>query len=322
LRVDISVIIPSYNSVDTIGDAIRSLLIQQTDRSYEIIVVDSSSDGTAEIVSSFPQVKLIHLDRRAYSGEARNLGVEAAEGSLIAFTDSDCIVEPCWLQQMWDAHQKYDCAAIGGAVQNGNPESLVSCASYITEFSQYMPTGEKRYRRDCVTCNISYKSWVFQEYGGFDTWLKRYVDYTFNSRLHQAGEKLLFDPSILVKHRHRVSLRRYAGHELSRGRSALLVRKMGLLPGSAIARCRLLCVVVSPLLLVRRIFADTGRVFRARGEVLRRFPLVLPYFLIGSASWVLGLALQGLLGTTAYPGYQNTAKHQSATEETMEVANG
>ena len=80
----VSVIIPSYQAAWHIRTALQALLVQETSVSYEVIVVDSSTDGTDRIIeASFPQVRLLHFPDRRQVGTARNIGVAAARGAVI-----------------------------------------------------------------------------------------------------------------------------------------------------------------------------------------------------------------------------------------------
>jgi len=101
-KYEISVIVPSYNSYMTIEKCIDSLLNQDFEAEYEIIVVDSSRDAkTVETLRNLPsQVKVYHSDRRLNAGQARNLGVEVSNGKILAFIDSDCIAPKDWLRKI------------------------------------------------------------------------------------------------------------------------------------------------------------------------------------------------------------------------------
>jgi glycosyltransferase involved in cell wall biosynthesis len=94
----ISVIIPTYNRKDYIGDAIDSVL-QQTCRDVEIIVVDDgSTDGTHERVAEYGEkVRYIFTPNRGI-GHARNLGMAHARGEFLAFLDSDDLFYPYMLE--------------------------------------------------------------------------------------------------------------------------------------------------------------------------------------------------------------------------------
>ncbi|MBC1372006.1 glycosyltransferase family 2 protein [Listeria booriae] len=87
----VSVIIPTYNSEDTIAGTISSVL-NQTYKSLEIIIVDdASNDKTVQIIKALdkPQIHLFVLDQNLGAAEARNIALSKARGRFIAFLDSD-----------------------------------------------------------------------------------------------------------------------------------------------------------------------------------------------------------------------------------------
>ena len=107
LQIDCSVIIPSYNSARTIHDCLTSILDQKTDLEYEVLVADSSEDGTPLIIlTHYPSVRLIQFSERTDPGTARNAAVRQSRGKILLFTDSDCIVAPDWLESMVKEHQQ------------------------------------------------------------------------------------------------------------------------------------------------------------------------------------------------------------------------
>src|SRR5262252_5606634 len=97
----VSVVIPSYNSARTIRKCLSGLSAQRTTLPFEVIIADSSDDGTEQIVSTeFPEVKLLHFDGRRSTGIARNFGIDAARGDIILFLDTDCVPNLKWIDQM------------------------------------------------------------------------------------------------------------------------------------------------------------------------------------------------------------------------------
>jgi glycosyltransferase involved in cell wall biosynthesis len=98
----VSVILPTYNRRDLIGRSIRSVLAQ-TYRNFELLVVDDgSTDATDSVVKSFTdaRVKYLRIAGNKGPGFARNLGIEASTGSLVAFQDSD----DEWAPQKLESH--------------------------------------------------------------------------------------------------------------------------------------------------------------------------------------------------------------------------
>jgi hypothetical protein len=92
----VSVIIPAYKQAQFLGDAVRSVL-GQTYPHFELIVVDDASpDNTSQIVRSFddPRMKLlVHRENRGLSA-ARNTGILASHGNILAFLDADDMFHP------------------------------------------------------------------------------------------------------------------------------------------------------------------------------------------------------------------------------------
>ena len=99
---EVSVIIPTYNRVELLPRAIQSVL-NQTYKSYELIVVDDGSDDDTENLmrSKFPWVKYYQIENNGVS-RARNFGVEKAVGKYIAFLDSDDEWLPKKLERQMD----------------------------------------------------------------------------------------------------------------------------------------------------------------------------------------------------------------------------
>jgi len=87
----VSVILPLYNRAASIEQAVRSVL-DQSFTDFELIVVDDgSTDGSADIVSGIddPRLRLIRQPENRGGNAARNRGIEASEGAILAFLDSD-----------------------------------------------------------------------------------------------------------------------------------------------------------------------------------------------------------------------------------------
>jgi glycosyltransferase involved in cell wall biosynthesis len=83
-----SVMIGAYDAAPYLGEAIESVLAQDYEPIELIVVDDGSTDGTAEVARSFPQVKVIQQENGG-NGAARNRAVEHASGELYAFLDAD-----------------------------------------------------------------------------------------------------------------------------------------------------------------------------------------------------------------------------------------
>jgi len=152
------VVIPSYNARATIRRCLGSVFDQDCEARYEVIVVDSSGDGTDEIIRrEFPQALLFHLERRTPAGDARNLGMDKAAGAFMAFTDADCMVARDWLSRILKRHQGGAYAAVGGSIANGTPWSPVGSAEHLFAFNEFLPQAIEGLVTNIPTCNICYR---------------------------------------------------------------------------------------------------------------------------------------------------------------------
>ena len=94
-----SIVIPVRDAQSLIGDALDAVAVQEYEGEYEVIVVDNGSlDDTAAVAERHPLApRVIRRVRGEGPGAARNDGVAASSGEVIAFTDSDCRPTPGWL---------------------------------------------------------------------------------------------------------------------------------------------------------------------------------------------------------------------------------
>ncbi|MBF0123540.1 MAG: glycosyltransferase family 2 protein, partial [Candidatus Omnitrophica bacterium] len=98
-----SIIVPVFNRKHLITPCIHSLL-QQKMPDYEIIIIDdSSTDGTEDVLRAIPQddrLSIIRTHKNCGPAYARNRGIERSKGQFIALIDSDCIAHPNWLAEI------------------------------------------------------------------------------------------------------------------------------------------------------------------------------------------------------------------------------
>jgi GT2 family glycosyltransferase len=281
----VSVIVASYNARMTIGACLGSLMEQDTGRRYEVIVVDSSSDGTGDLVArEFPSVMLLRQPRRRFPGDARNIGVQAARAPVVAFTDADCVADPGWVEAIARAHRS-PMKAVGGSISNANPESWVGWAAYFCEYSQWLPRQHPQMMTDMPTANLSYKRELFERHGGFieGTYCS---DTDFNWRIGRAGMRLLFEPSLKVAHHNIDRLGRFLHHEYFHGWSfgRVRVRVQRFSPARRLAYAALAPLILGKLLLHRTVKNCANPVY------LHQFLKAWPLFALGVGCWTLGEA--------------------------------
>lgn len=287
----VSIIIPSYNSEETILNCLHSLEQQTYTKPKEIIVVDSSDDETPNLIAQkFPDVNLIHFDTKTDPGTARNHGIKNSLGDLILFIDSDCVAAPNWIEMLIDYHQKNsDVAAVGGCVVNGNESGdIVGLAGYISEFREFLPEQSQGFVRHLPTLNLSYKKWVFEKYGFFDSRYYPQEDLVFNHTLTARQEKILFVPEVRVRHHHRSDTAHYLRHQKNIGEITARVLRILPLPGSTIAGNKLLFFLLGPFLPVIKLIRTVKVILQKNYKLLVKNPIVFVLLSAGLLYWFTG----------------------------------
>jgi len=289
-KVIFSVVIPSFNAKKTICQTLNAILNQRTDYKYEVIVVDSSNDGTQELIAQkYPQVRLLRLKNQTLPGSGRNLGIRSARGKYIAFTDADCIPEMDWLQRIAKNFQEINTDAVGGCLINGYPSSITAWVSHLIEFNEWTETTPAGYMTNIPSANLAYKKTTFYRLGVQFTDVFPSEDTIFNWTMYQKGAKIYFDPKIKVVHLNRVVLRKLLQHQYWLGLASAEARRSTTLPGHIFVRHPILGVGLPAIRWIRTF----GRLLQKDIHKLCIFIAVTPFYLIAAIAWSLGFVRQG-----------------------------
>jgi glycosyltransferase involved in cell wall biosynthesis len=189
----VSVVVSFHNEGAVLKRCVSSLLKQTypLDR-YEIVLVndgsnDMSEDDVAEFIRASPvQVKILRqADRGPAAG--RNLGVTNASGSIVAFTDPDCVAHSDWLTKHVRNYVSDQVGGVEGKVETDWDQ--------LMEPIRISPAG---YRY--VTCNMSYRREVLQKVGLFDETFRWKEDDDLAYRVIDFGLDLVSDDRAVVYH--------------------------------------------------------------------------------------------------------------------------
>lgn len=293
--VDVSVVVPTYNGTATITECLTSVSRAMGDRNGEIIVVDSSSDGTAALVRErFPTARLHQSPTRLTAGGARNLGVARAGAKIVLFTDQDCVVPDDWVGRMLAYFEDPRVDGVGGTVGIGNLENHVGCALYFLEFLYHFPSprSTRPDTRFLVGCNAAYRRAVLEAVPFPDQTLAE--DVIFGHRVRAHGFRSLHDPRIEVKHHNKEGWGKFLAYNYEMGRASAAYHASLRLPRAApFLRFPALAYAL-PLLILPSIGV---RLLRSRRVgYLARFALLAPVCLMGNLRWAAGFRSQALSG--------------------------
>jgi hypothetical protein len=212
----VSVVVCAYNAAATLDECLDALLrLNYPD--YEVVVVDDgSTDRTAEVLAGFPAVRVIRQENRGLAA-ARNAGLAAATGEVVAYTDADCAADPDWLMLL--VGRLTDAKAAGAGGPNLSPDDgwLAACVAAAPGQPHEMlePDGGAEH---LPGCNMAFWRDDLEEIGGFDPRFRTAgddVDVCW--RLLDAGRRLAFAPAAVVWHHRRPSPRAYLRQQAGYG---------------------------------------------------------------------------------------------------------
>lgn len=200
-RPAVSVVVAVRNDRDGLDETLRALHHQDTcTRGLEIVVVDDGScDGTAAVARRYPDVQVILLPSSHGSYFARNRGLEAARGRIIAITDADCRPRPDWIRRGAAVLDRDETRIVGGHIVMplGEHPSLASMVDAMVHLDQ------ERYVKEqgtAVTANLFASAATFRSVGGFDERLRSSGDFEWTRRAVRAGHELVFARDVVVEH--------------------------------------------------------------------------------------------------------------------------
>jgi glycosyltransferase involved in cell wall biosynthesis len=231
----VSVVIPHLNQPNELDACLVSLHSQTLDRSlFEVIVVDNGSEIAPILVVERHRGTVLLSETRPGPGPARNRGAAAARGSIFCFIDADCRADPHWLEAaLKSLNAAPPHTVLGGDVRiwRENSTEFTAIEAYESVFAYrfklyieqqgYSGTGNLVVRREDLEAVGPFKGLEVAE------------DVEWGGRARAAGMTIRYEPSMIVYHPARRSLRelfvkwdRHIQHDLyaARGKPRWLVK--------------------------------------------------------------------------------------------------
>jgi GT2 family glycosyltransferase len=304
----VSVVVATYNGARTLDACLESLRgLNYPD--LEIIVVDDgSTDNTDEIIRKYPDFHSFRHEKNLGLSVARNTGISAATGEIVAFTDSDCRADSEWLRYLISDLATSEFAGMGGPNLLPPEDSPIAAAVMASPGGPAHVMLTDRQAEHIPGCNMAFYKWALEEIGGFDPIFHAAgddVDVCW--RVQQAGHKIGFSPAAFVWHYRRSTVRDYLKQQHGYGEAeALLVRKhpeyFNLLGGS-IWRGRIYTQYLRGIqfrrpIIYRGLFGSAGfaSLYANQPDSLLFFVCTLEYhILIALPLWVLSAVFQQFL---------------------------
>ena len=286
----ITVVIPAYGPGPYLENVVASLK-RELQSEGRIIISHSGSGDPSGRFGGDPQVTVLHSEQRLFAGAARNRGMAQADTEWVAFIDEDVVVGRGWYRALRRSIEAGDADCILGAIDHETSGGYWGMALWFIEFGSVHPYMPRRAIAGGPSGNMAIRKDRFTAVGGFPEEWRMGQDSLAHSRLAAAGNKLVFDPELVVHHYNLPGARRMVRHLFHIGRhSARLRREQPELAGAWAVRRPIL----SAGIWAGRTAQMARRVLTSRRAPKARFLLHLPGILIGLAAWNSGFTREAL----------------------------
>jgi glycosyltransferase involved in cell wall biosynthesis len=328
---ELSVVVCCHNGADALPTALTSLGRQtaEPDR-YEVVVVDDgSSDATAAVAAEMG-ARVVRLEVNAGLAAARNAGVSAARGEIVAFTDDDCETETTWVAALLRRFTDPAVEAVGGKAVPGpgvdfatrflrarNPLRPLSQDLLVSRRLSYrlfvylratllgppaLTAGDRLY--SVVGANMAFRRSLIFRLGGFDEAFRfggEEEDLCRRAHDLPGGTRIVYEPAAGVIHHFapglRDTLRRARAY--GRGNAREMLKRQEMRP------------IVYPFPMLTAVGVSLGLLTRRRAIVMAA--AMIP--LIGYPRWLVDAYRQRSLEPLAYPYVQTVQETQTMRGE-------
>lgn len=173
------------------------------------MVDDGSTDSTAEVIRRYSQVRLI-TQTNAGPAAARNRGAAEARGSIILFTDDDCVPTADWLDEMLEPFSDTELVGAKG-VYRTRQKSIAARFVQIEYEDRYRRMAGFPYIDFVDTYSAAFRRDRFLEIGGYDTSFPVACaeDIELSYRMSARRWKMKFVPKAIVYHTHPETISQY-----------------------------------------------------------------------------------------------------------------
>ena len=196
-ELSVSVIVPVRNHASGVERLLARMRSQTLGfNRFELIIAD---DGSRQRLSNrldgWPEWVRFTSGPRSNAYVARNRATKLARGSVLAFTDADCLPQPDWLARGIEALQHADLVA--GHIESVFPAKLSGWAvidALLFDQERFVSMGK------AATANLFVPRALFEHQGGFDPRFPSGGDWEFVERCVRADARLVYAPKAVVQH--------------------------------------------------------------------------------------------------------------------------
>jgi GT2 family glycosyltransferase len=217
-----SIVVCAYNAAETLDRCLaRATRVDYPD--FEVIVVDDGSTDDTAAIAAYYDVQLIRTENRGLSA-ARNTGIEAASGEIVAFLDADAWPDPDWLSHLARTFAWEDVHGVGGPnVPPPGGGRVESCVANAPGGPVHVMLTD-RVAEHIPGCNMAFRASALEAIGGLDPRFRTAGDdVDLCWRIQERGWKIGFAPGAMVWHHPRRTIAGYWRQQCGYGAAEALL---------------------------------------------------------------------------------------------------
>ena len=284
---DLSVIVGSVDAADSLGECLSALVGSCAGIDAEILVVDASDDGSADVARSFPGVRVTRLPVGTLVPALWGAGLRDARGRVVAFTIAQCLVDAGWARALLDGIAA-GAVGVGGRLAVRPGTGATGRATFYLRYSAWLATPDGP-AHEIPGDNAAYEHEALRsvrDSAGGPFW-----EVEAHARFRALGRTLVVRPGATAWFTDETPLGTMAARRFAHGRHSGAFRVQ-----SGI-RTRWQMVLGAPLVPLVLLVRVGRRVARAPGHAVG-FVSSLGAFLVLASAWAAGEAIGGFTAGT------------------------
>ena len=212
----VSLVIPIKNAVRTLPACLHALDCLNPAPAEVFVIDNGSTDGSLALLQAWTErarnfkVRLLR-EGKPGAAAARNRGIRASIGDVVAFTDSDCVPESDWLSHLLAPFDEAATGAVAGRIAGIFNRTL--CELFCSLYTLQSPQAPMTYREwtpwsgGFPTANLAVRRHLLEQLNGFDECAKiSGEDYDLCARLYEQHMVIVYTPTACVTHHHRTTV--------------------------------------------------------------------------------------------------------------------